>query len=161
MIIDEIHLLSDSRGPVLESLIARTIRQSEISDEHVRIVGLSATLPNYRDVGATLRVSNPANGLFYFDGSYRPVPLEQLYCGVTEKKGVRKMMMVSEILYEKVIERVSNNQMIIFVHSRRDTVRTARYLKDTAYVKNESYKILKPDSESKKVLEDTVEKSKI
>ena len=28
LIIDEIHLLSDSRGPVLESLIARTIRQS-------------------------------------------------------------------------------------------------------------------------------------
>lgn len=27
LIIDEIHLLSDSRGPVLESLIARTIRQ--------------------------------------------------------------------------------------------------------------------------------------
>ena len=83
MIIDEIHLLSDSRGPVLESLIARSIRQSEVSDEHVRIVGLSATLPNYRDVGATLRVSNPPNGLFYFDSSYRPVPLEQLFCGVT------------------------------------------------------------------------------
>ena len=46
------------------------------------------------------------------------------------------MMMINEILYEKVIERVSNNQMIIFVHSRRDTARTARYLKDTAYAKN-------------------------
>lgn len=43
--------------------------------------------------------------------------------------------------------------MIIFVHSRRDTARTARYLKDTAYAKNESFKILKPDSESKKILE--------
>lgn len=32
MIIDEIHLLSDSRGPVLESLIARMIRQSENSE---------------------------------------------------------------------------------------------------------------------------------
>lgn len=41
---------------MLESLIARTVRQSENAEEHVRIVGLSATLPNYRDVGATLRV---------------------------------------------------------------------------------------------------------
>ncbi len=32
LIIDEIHLLSDARGPVLESLIARTIRQSENAD---------------------------------------------------------------------------------------------------------------------------------
>ena len=71
------------------------------------------------------------------------------------------MMMINEILYEKVIERVSNNQMIIFVHSRRDTARTARYLKDTAYAKNESYKILKPDSESKKILEGIVEEAKI
>lgn len=28
MIIDEIHLLHDSRGPVLESIVARTIRQA-------------------------------------------------------------------------------------------------------------------------------------
>jgi len=55
-------------------LIARAIRQSETSAESIRIVGLSATLPNYRDVGATLRVT-PNNGLFYFDQSYRPVPL--------------------------------------------------------------------------------------
>lgn len=74
LIIDEIHLLSDSRGPVLESLIARAIRQSENEDERVRIVGLSATLPNYKDVGATLRVT-AKDGLFYFDQSYRPVPL--------------------------------------------------------------------------------------
>ena len=99
-------------------------------------MGLSATLPNYKDIGVTLRVS-PNNGLYYFDQSYRPVPLKQIYCGVTEKKGVRKMMMVNEILYEKVIERVANNQMIIFVHSRRDTVRTANYIKDTAYAKKE------------------------
>ena len=29
VIIDEIHLLHDNRGPVLESLVARTIRQTE------------------------------------------------------------------------------------------------------------------------------------
>lgn len=56
IIIDEIHLLSDSRGPVLESIIARTIRQNESSQNQTRIVGLSATLPNYRDVGAVLRI---------------------------------------------------------------------------------------------------------
>ena len=47
IIIDEVHLLHDSRGPVLESIIARTIRSIEETSELVRIVGLSATLPNY------------------------------------------------------------------------------------------------------------------
>jgi pre-mRNA-splicing helicase BRR2 len=64
---------------------------------------LSATLPNYKDVGAFLRVK-PEN-LYYFDASYRPIPLEQIYIGIHEKKGIRKLLLMNEILYEKVIER--------------------------------------------------------
>ncbi len=51
----QIHLLHDDRGPVLESIVARTIRQVEATQEMTRIVGLSATLPNYEDVGDFLR----------------------------------------------------------------------------------------------------------
>jgi len=47
----------------------------------IRIVGLSATLPNYEDVAQFLRV-NPQSGLFCFDAAYRPVPLEQIFIGV-------------------------------------------------------------------------------
>jgi len=75
LIIDEIHLLHDSRGPVLEALIARTIRSIEQSQQYVRIVGLSATFPNYADLAAILRVKAD-RGLFFFDNSFRPVPLE-------------------------------------------------------------------------------------
>ena len=69
MIIDEIHLLHDHRGPVLESIVARTIRQIESTQEMIRVVGLSATLPNYEDVATFLRVK-PEKGLFHFDNSY-------------------------------------------------------------------------------------------
>ena len=31
VVIDEIHLLHDSRGPVIESIVARTVRQIEVS----------------------------------------------------------------------------------------------------------------------------------
>lgn len=57
----------------MESIIARSIRKTEGMQQNTRIVGLSATLPNYRDVGACLRVKK--EGLFYFDQSYRPIPL--------------------------------------------------------------------------------------
>uniref|UniRef100_A0A8C6PL52 Small nuclear ribonucleoprotein U5 subunit 200 n=1 Tax=Nothobranchius furzeri TaxID=105023 RepID=A0A8C6PL52_NOTFU len=40
IIIDEIHLLHDDRGPVLESLVARTIRNVELTQEDVRLIGL-------------------------------------------------------------------------------------------------------------------------
>ncbi|CAM9806285.1 unnamed protein product, partial [Choristocarpus tenellus] len=104
MIIDEIHLLHDDRGPVLESLVARTIRQIETTQarlEMVRIVGLSATLPNYEDVATFLRV-DPKRGLFFFDNSFRPVPLQQQYIGVSEKKAIKRFQLMNEICYEKV-----------------------------------------------------------
>lgn len=56
LIIDEVHMLHDDRGAVLESLVARTERQVESTQSLIRIVGLSATLPNYVDVADFLKV---------------------------------------------------------------------------------------------------------
>lgn len=90
IIIDEIHLLHDDRGPVLESIVARTIRQIETTQDMIRLVGLSATLPGYEDVARFLRVKD--DFLFAFNNSYRPVPLEQQFIGLTEKKGTYLIM---------------------------------------------------------------------
>ena len=84
LIIDEVHLLADDRGPVIESIVARTLRLVERAQVGIRVVGLSATLPNYRDVGVFLRV-DPQKGLFHFDSSYRPVPLTQRFVGISER----------------------------------------------------------------------------
>lgn len=108
IIIDEIHLLHDSRGPVLEAIVSRTMRQIEHTSQLVRIVALSATLPNYQDVAAFLRVK-PETGLFVFDQTFRPVPLEQVYVGITEKKAIKRMMLMNEICYEKVLERAGKH----------------------------------------------------
>ena len=47
LVIDEIHLLNESRGPVLEALVARLLRHSERTQRLTRMVGISATLPNW------------------------------------------------------------------------------------------------------------------
>ena len=69
------------------------------------MVGLSATLPNYEDVATFLRV-DPAKGLFFFDNSFRPVPLEQQFIGITEKKAVKRFQVMNEIVYEKIVEKI-------------------------------------------------------
>ena len=56
MIIDEIHLLNDERGLVLECLVARALTQSIKTQRAIRLVGLSATLPNYSDVAQFIHV---------------------------------------------------------------------------------------------------------
>lgn len=127
LIIDEIHLLHDERGPVLESIIVRAKRQSE-----TRLIGLSATLPNYEDVARFLNV-DLKKGLFHFDALYRPCPLEQQYIGIKEKKAIKKVVAMNEACYDKLEECIRNrHQLIIFVHSRKDTIKTAKWLRDKA-----------------------------
>ena len=144
LIIDEVHLLHEDRGPVIEILVARTLRLVETSQEMCRIVGLSATLPNYADVANFLGV-NPSTGLFYFDGSYRPVPLTQYYVGVQEKAQHKRLERMNEICYRKVLTSVkAGHQVMVFVHSRRDTVKTAKFIKEMAGSLGENHLLLPP-----------------
>ncbi|KAJ2720409.1 activating signal cointegrator 1 complex subunit 3 [Coemansia sp. Benny D115] len=133
LIIDEIHLLNEARGSVLEALIARTRRQVEARQTMIRLVGLSATLPNYADVAAFLGV-NPYRGLFYFDGGFRPVPLEQHFVGVHAKPGTpASARLLNKVCYDRVQRLVeAGNQVMVFVHARKDTVKTAQALREQA-----------------------------
>lgn len=131
LIIDEVHLLHEDRGSVIETLVARTLRQVESTQSMIRIVGLSATLPNFIDVADFLGVNRNV-GMFFFDQSFRPVPLEQQLIGVKGKAGSRQAREnLEEISYNKVSEMLRmNHQVMVFVHSRKDTVKTARnYMK--------------------------------
>lgn len=152
VIIDEIHLLHDDRGPVLESIISRVIRQVETNAEPVRLVGLSATLPNYADVGTFLRVK-PDKGLFFFDHSYRPVPLQMQYIGITERNAFKRFQLQNEICYDKAVtQRKNNNQMLIFVHSRAETGKTAKALRDLAMERDELAYFVKEGGATQEIL---------
>lgn len=133
LIIDEVHMLHDERGAVLESLVARTERQVESTQSLIRIVGLSATLPNYVDVADFLKVNRYA-GLFYFDQSFRPVPLQQHFLGVKGKPGSKTSRdNIDRVAFDKVREMLElGHQIMIFVHSRKDTVKTAKTFHEMA-----------------------------
>ncbi|ORX98893.1 Sec63-domain-containing protein [Basidiobolus meristosporus CBS 931.73] len=156
VIIDEIHLLHDERGPVLESIVARAIRNMEQTQEMVRLVGLSATLPNYTDVAAFMRV-DPNKGLFYFDSSYRPCPLKQEFIGVTEKKAIKRFQVMNEVTYEKVMDQAGKNQILIFVHSRKETAKTARAIRDMCIDKDTIGQFLREDSATREILQSEAE----
>lgn len=133
LIIDEVHMLHDERGAVLESLVARTQRQVESTQSLIRIVGLSATLPNYLDVADFLKVNRMA-GLFYFDQSFRPVPLEQHFVGVKGKPNTKQSREnLDATAFEKVRDMLERgHQVMVFVHSRKDTYKSAMDLFERA-----------------------------
>ncbi|KAL2516061.1 U5 small nuclear ribonucleoprotein helicase [Forsythia ovata] len=117
----------------------------ESTQSMIRIVGLSATLPNYLEVAQFLRV-NPEAGLFFFDSSYRPVPLEQKYIGVSEQNYSARNELLNEICYNKVVESLRRgHQVMVFVHSRKDTVKTADKLVEIS-TKNEDFDLFTSES---------------
>ena len=144
LIIDEIHLLHDERGPVLEGIVARTIRRMEQTSDYVHLVGLSPTLPNYHHVATFLR--DDPKGLFYFDASYRPCALQQQFISMTEKKAIKRYQVMNEVCYEKVLDEAGQNQTLVFVHSRKETAKTSKFIRDMAIEKETITQFVKPDS---------------
>eukprot|EP00923_Selenidium_pygospionis_P001764 GHVN01002591.1.p1 GENE.GHVN01002591.1~~GHVN01002591.1.p1 ORF type:complete len:1114 (+),score=91.98 GHVN01002591.1:492-3344(+) len=122
VIFDEVHLLRTERGATIETLVSRTLRQVETTQTMVRLIGLSATLPNYADVAEFLCVG--PQGLFYFGEEFRATPLETSLC-------IAEEAMFDGVCFEKVRGFVADgHQVLVFVHSRNATHRTARFLMD-------------------------------
>ena len=77
----------------------------------IRIVGLSATLPNYLDVARFLNV-NPYKGLFFFDGRFRPVPLGQTFIGVKATNLMQQKHDMNQVCYDKVKDMVKKGHQV-------------------------------------------------
>ncbi|WEL38847.1 pre-mRNA splicing helicase [Encephalitozoon hellem] len=117
LIIDEIHMVGDPRGWVIEAIVARMLMCGGC-----RIVGLSATLPNYMDVGEFIRCRD--SDIFYFGPEFRrsAIDYEVINVGVKE----REMSMA----VEKVLENLeANGPVLVFVHSRNETLDVANEVK--------------------------------
>jgi len=77
---------------------------------------------------------NPQTGLFHFDASYRPVPLELTFVGCADKGPFfARQAAMSDVCYDKVADSLRRGyQAMVFVHSRKDTAKTARALAESA-----------------------------
>ena len=155
LIVDEIHLLHDDRGPVLESIIARLKTLLESNLMKTRIVGLSATLPNPQSVASFLGVTS--DGLFHFDSSFRPCPLHQHFVGITSRRALKRFQLQNELTYEKVkLQIASGNQVIVFVHSRKETFNTCRFIIEKSMDDEITDQLLQPTSGSYEVIQQEI-----
>ena len=157
IIIDEIHLLHDERGPVLEALVVRMKRTVDTTRQPLRFVGLSATMPNYQDVAHFLRVDK--EGLFYFDEKFRPCPLQKVFIGVRNRSGLAAKREMNEICFDKIMQRVETAQVLVFVHSRRETAETARYFIEKANDIGLAEIFSQPNTRTADILFDAVERA--
>ncbi|KAJ1612145.1 hypothetical protein OIY81_1382 [Cryptosporidium canis] len=173
VILDEIHMLGDERGPSVEAIVSRILFNVEATQRTIRLIGLSATLPNWEDFATFLNVNK--NDAFFFSEALRPTPLEKTIIGVNEKRieNERRRLLqkkndnkannkvnvlnkekyreekqrnksdivqsddtysVSDLYNSEAFKIVSgciqrNEQVLVFVHSRNETLSTALYFK--------------------------------
>ena len=125
-VIDEVHLLdADRRGSVLEVAVSRLRRLCE-----PRIVALSATMGNVRDVAEWLDA--PPECTFDFGSDYRPVDLHADVRTYTHGENAfadkyRRLYRALDIAEPHLRE---EGQALVFVASRQDTVRAAEKARD-------------------------------
>ncbi|GKY99048.1 hypothetical protein MPSEU_000860500 [Mayamaea pseudoterrestris] len=139
LVIDEVHLLGEERGAVLEAIvsrtrfISRTLQQSKgpKDEEETRIVGLSTSLANAVDLGAWIGIetesmsSSNRQGLFNFSQYVRPIPIAVHVQGFSGKHYCPRMATMNKPCYAAIKDYAPTKPTLIFVASRRQTRLTA------------------------------------
>lgn len=126
MIIDEIHLLGEERGPVLEVIVSRTNFICDRTKRNLRIVGLSTAMANAGDLATWLGIEEV--GLYNFQPSVRPVPLNVHITGFPGKHYCPRMMSMNRPTYQAIRQYAPDSPSLIFCSSRKQTRVTASAL---------------------------------
>jgi len=116
LIIDEIQVISEDRGSVLESIVIR-MRKNACT----RIVAISGTVPNYMDIGQFIGAT-PSNTM-YFGPGYREVPMTLQVYGINSTEAHSKDRVVQSIVAHSI-----DGCTLVFVKSKEETHTVAQQI---------------------------------
>jgi len=114
---------SGEDGPVLEIVCSRMRYISSQIEKQIRIVALSASLTDARDVAQWLGC-NP-NATFNFHPSVRPIPLELHIQGFNVTHNATRIATMSKPVYNAILKYSAHKPVIVFVSSRKQARLTA------------------------------------
>lgn len=126
IVLDEVHLLGVDRGAVLEAIVSRLkmiTRRSHVTEEPVRLLGLSTALANAGDVAEWLGI--PDEACYNFRPSVRPVPISVHIQGFPGQHYCPRMGLMNKPAYKAILTYSPRKPVLIFVSSRRQTRLTA------------------------------------
>lgn len=129
-LIDEVHILKEDRGAVLEAVVSRM----KSVGTNVRLVALSATVPNFQDVAVWLGKSStepdvPAANE-KFGEEFRPVKLRRHVCGYvsTNSNDFAFEKVLNARLPEVIAKYSECKPIMIFCATRNSTQYTAKLI---------------------------------
>jgi activating signal cointegrator complex subunit 3 len=117
LIIDDLHLLGQPRGHVVEAIIDR------MRSGRLRIFGLSSCVSNPIDLAQFLQI--PRSSVFNFTLASRTIPLMWFVRGFPGRHYGPRMAAMNKPLSDAISEHSDNKPTLVFVASRRQTRLTA------------------------------------
>ncbi|KJA27175.1 hypothetical protein HYPSUDRAFT_75106, partial [Hypholoma sublateritium FD-334 SS-4] len=132
-LVDEVHILNESRGSTLEVVISRM----KLRGSSVRFILVSATVPNIQDVARWIECgtgqSVPAR-VFEFGDEYRPCKLTRHVVGVHRRNGTNDFQfanVLDAVLYSNLQQFSVGKPILVFCSTRKGVFVTAeRLMKD-------------------------------
>lgn len=116
-VVDELHLIGGEDGPVLEVVCSRMRYISSQIEKPIRIIALSASLTDAKDVAQWLGCN--ANATFNFHPSVRPIPLELHVQGFNITHNATRIAAMSKPVYNAIAKFSPHKPVIVFVTSRK------------------------------------------
>jgi len=116
-------LLGGENGPVLEVVCSRMRYISSQLERAIRILALSASLGNCKDIAQWLGCST--NCTFNFHPNVRPIPLELQVKGFNMTHNASRIVQMAKPTYNAIIAHSPRKPVIVFVPSRKQTRLTA------------------------------------
>lgn len=124
-VVDELHLLGGEDGPVLEIICSRMRYISSQIERNIRIVALSSSIANAKDVAQWLYCS--PNNTFNFHPQVRPLTLEMHLQGFNLTHNASRLLAMAKPVFQAIQRYAGYKQKpaIVFVPSRKQTRLTA------------------------------------
>ncbi|KAK2948438.1 putative ATP-dependent DNA helicase MER3 like protein [Blattamonas nauphoetae] len=135
LMLDEVHIIGEDRGPTLEAVVSRLKLRLQVNPEgteavksnRLRLVGVSATIPNVPDIARWLDVS--VENTFTFCSSFRPVKLETTVLSYPTKSNAYLFDRNLDYKLFSVIQRFNDDQpTLVFCPTRKSVIVSATQL---------------------------------
>lgn len=120
---DELHLIGGEDGPVIEVVCSRMRYISSQIEKPIRIIALSASLTDYKDIAQWLGCN--ANTTFNFHPSVRPIPLELHVQGINITHNASRLIAMAKPVYNAILRYSPHKPAIVFVPTRKQARLTA------------------------------------
>ena len=144
-IVDELQLMGGSDGPTLEVVCSRIRYIASKISRHIRILALSSSLANARDVAQWLGCSS--NYTFNFHPNVRPLPLELHIQGFNNPHNASRIYAMAKPTYIAILKHSPRKPVMVFVPSRKQSMITASDLLTFAAADKEPQRFLQVNPE--------------